>query len=182
MKIYTKKGDNGKTSIIGQSKLNKHDTRIEAYGTIDELNSYIGLIRSYNDIKFKAHISQLEYIQNSLFRIGALLATVSVKKDNSSLMILDYDIHKLESFIDDIEEWLPQLKSFILPGGHLWSSHVQVCRSICRRAERRITLLNEIHLLDVNIIKFINRLSDYLFVLSRYINIINNVDEIKWNN
>ena len=182
MKIYTKKGDYGKTAIIGKSKLNKHDDRIEAYGTIDELNSYIGLIRCYNHPEFRINTSQLEYIQNTLFRIGAILATANPKKDISSIVINDSDIAKLESFIDRLEEKLPKLTSFILPGGNKWSSHVQICRSICRRSERRVTLLHEIGPLDVNIIKYINRLSDYLFVLSRYINLINSVEEIKWNN
>ena len=175
MKIYTKKGDLGKTSIIGENDIHKHHIRIEAYGTVDELNSYLGLINSYNHNSFKENKEQLIYIQNCLFKIGASLAS---KKLNNA--IESSEITALEDFIDDMEKRLPILKSFILPGGIFWSSYAQISRSICRRCERRITELSLEHQVDPNIIKFMNRLSDYLFVLARYINFINNISEIKW--
>ena len=103
------------------------------------------------------------------------------KKANTSNEINLSDVESIEKFIDEIQNSLDTLQSFILPGGNVWSSYVQISRSICRRAERRITLLNQNHVVDLNIIKFINRLSDYLFVLARYINSINDIDEIKWN-
>ena len=182
MKIYTKKGDLGKTSLIGESNVDKHHHRIEAYGTIDELNSYLGLVRSYDHSKFKKNKQQLVFIQNCLFKIGASLAKVGGKKAKPYNAISLSDVESIEKFIDEIQNSLDTLQSFILPGGNVWSSYVQISRSICRRAERRITLLNQNHVVDLNIIKFINRLSDYLFVLARHINSINDINEIKWNN
>tara|TARA_B100000965_G_scaffold325142_1_gene287337 strand:- start:2311 stop:2859 length:549 start_codon:yes stop_codon:yes gene_type:complete len=181
MKIYTKKGDTGKTSIIGQSKIDKHNIRIEAYGTIDELNSYIGLVRSYDSNNFEKYNSQLQIIQNNLFKIGAVLATVKKDIVDESLLISDSDIYMIENYIDDIDPLLPELKSFILPGGSIWSAHLQVCRSICRRAERRITSLNNSCPIDLNIIKYVNRLSDYFFILSRLVNHLNKIDDVKWD-
>jgi len=177
MKIYTKKGDDGTTSIIGDQSIDKHNIRIEAYGTIDELNSYLGLLCSCPYIAFKKHRAELILIQNILFEIGTSLASTE-----DDIRINSNDIKNIENFIDKIEANLEPLKSFILPGGDIWSSYAHISRSICRRAERRVTKFNITNKIDDNIIKFINRLSDYLFVLARYINHIQNVDEIKWNN
>ena len=176
MKIYTKKGDLGKTSIIGENNIDKHNIRIEAYGTVDELNSYLGLLISCPHVDFTNQKQALLFIQNILFQIGASLAS----KKHKIKLSLD-DVEKLESFIDNMELHLDPLTSFILPGGDLWSSYAQISRSICRRAERRITALHVVEKIDSNLLKFMNRLSDYLFVLARYINKLNNVDEIKWN-
>tara|TARA_B100000902_G_C26958889_1_gene739522 strand:- start:148 stop:687 length:540 start_codon:yes stop_codon:yes gene_type:complete len=177
MKIYTKKGDLGTTSIIGENNVNKNNIRIEAYGTVDELNSYLGLFSSCINKKIEKNKQQIVFIQNCLFKIGASLAsTKEITK------IKNKEINFLEISIDEMEQDLPVLKSFILPGGEYWSSCAQICRSICRRAERRISALNLTHKVDPNIIKFMNRLSDYLFVLARYINFINNISEIKWKN
>tara|TARA_B100000427_G_C15167415_1_gene445793 strand:+ start:34 stop:576 length:543 start_codon:yes stop_codon:yes gene_type:complete len=178
MKIYTKKGDAGKTSIIGESNIYKNDIRIEAYGTIDELNSYLGLLRSFESSKFSTQKKELMIIQNSLFNIGATLAS---KKVIPECKISNKEIRDLEHFIDQIESKLNPLKSFILPGGELWSSYAQIARSVCRRAERNIISLNIKEGVDPLIIMFMNRLSDYLFVLARYISFLNNVQEIKWN-
>ena len=175
MKIYTKKGDSGTTSIIGKNNVDKHHMRIEAYGTIDELNSYLGLLSSYNHVDFITQKKQLSLIQNILFKIGSSLASQNMKYKLSNS-----DIEKLERYIDKIEIYLPALTSFILPSGTTWSSYAHIARCVCRRSERRITLLNINEEIDQNIIKFINRLSDYLFVLARYINKINDVDEVKW--
>ena len=178
MKIYTKKGDLGKTSLIGKSNVNKHDIRIEAYGTIDELNSHVGLIRSFDSILFSKHVEELVFIQNTLFLIGATLASPS--KSSSIKSLTKNHIKKIEVFIDALELQLPPLKSFILPGGDVWTAYAQISRSICRRAERRITLLHKTEKIDILILQFVNRLSDYFFVLARYINKINKTKEIKW--
>ena len=177
MKIYTKKGDAGKTSIIGESNIYKNDIRIEAYGTIDELNSYLGLLRSFDSVEFSQQRKELVSIQNYLFSIGATLAS---KKIIPACEISNKEIGDVENFIDQIESKLTPLKSFILPGGDVWSSYAQIARSVCRRAERKIISLSIKEEVDPFIITFINRLSDYLFVLARYIAQINNVKEIKW--
>ncbi len=178
MKIYTKKGDLGKTSIIGETNIDKHHIRIEAYGTVDELNSYLGLLRSFLHKKMSPHIEELIFIQNNLFSIGASLASKSMSKSNYA--ISNDAIIKIEKYIDGVEQELEPLTSFILPGGDRWSSYAQIARSVCRRAERRITHMNKTVNVDANIIKFMNRLSDYLFVLSRKIGSINDTEEIKW--
>jgi cob(I)alamin adenosyltransferase len=179
MKIYTKKGDSGKTSIIGASDLNKHNIKIEAYGTVDELNSLVGLLRSFDNPDFSVHQNELVFIQDTLFKIGSILASASDVEDPFS--ITSNNIKELEIFIDNIENKLEKLTSFILPGGNIWNGYTHLARSVCRRAERRITALNMEEKIDNNILIFINRLSDYFFVLARKINVINNVDEIKWN-
>ena len=178
MKIYTKKGDLGKTSIIGESDIYKDNIRIESYGTVDELNSYLGLLRSFDSIAFKKQREEIIYVQNCLFHIGASLAS----KKNINKFISKEDILNLEKFIDQIESDLDPLQSFILPGGGVWTGYAQICRSICRRAERRVVSLSLKENIDPIIITFINRLSDYLFVLARYISKLNNVQEIKWKN
>tara|TARA_B100000902_G_C26943168_1_gene732079 strand:- start:111 stop:653 length:543 start_codon:yes stop_codon:yes gene_type:complete len=178
MKIYTKKGDLGKTSIIGEVNMDKHHIRIESYGTIDELNSHLGLLRSFVHKKMNPHIHELIFIQNNLFTIGAALASKSKSKSNHT--ISNESIIKIEHYIDGIEQELAPLTSFILPGGDRWSSYAQIARAVCRRAERRITQMNTTINVDTNIIKFVNRLSDYLFVLSRKISSVNNIEEIKW--
>ena len=178
MKIYTKKGDSGKTSIIGETDINKHNIRIEAYGTIDELNSHIGLLRSYKNKSFDLYINELIYIQEKLFEIGTELASKSNK--NKISQVDSKSIKKLEHFIDNMEIQLPPLRSFILPGGSIWNARVHIARTVCRRAERRITLLNESEKVNDFLLQFMNRLSDYLFVLARIINHINSDLEIKW--
>ena len=178
MKIYTKKGDLGKTSIIGEINIDKHHIRIEAYGTVDELNSYLGLLRAFAHKKMNPHIEELVFIQSNLFHIGASLASKS--KPKSIHTISNECIVQIEHYIDCIEKELSPLTSFILPGGDRWSSYAQIARSVCRRAERRIIQMNSTIDVDANIIKFMNRLSDYLFVLSRKISSVNNTEEIKW--
>ena len=175
MKIYTKKGDLGKTSIIGEQNINKHNIRIEAYGTVDELNSYLGLLISCPHIDFQEKKQQLLLLQNILFQIGASLAS----KNNTISFDLN-DTNKIEGYIDEIDAILDPLKSFILPGGNMWSAYAHISRAICRRAERRITKLHATEKINVDLIKFMNRLSDYLFVLARYINKIHDIPETKW--
>jgi len=179
-KIYTKTGDQGKTSLIGGTKIFKNDLRIETYGTIDELNSWIGFVSdAVNDFSAN-HI--LKEIQDRLFTIGSSLACDPEKE--SKLLIPDLhedDISLLEKEMDTMNETLPEMKHFILPGGHSSASITHIARSVCRRAERYCVNLS-LHKGDVEplIIKYLNRLSDYLFVLARYVSHLHNVPEIVW--
>lgn len=165
MKIYTKKGDEGKTSLIGGTRVSKHHIRIEAYGTVDELNSWIGLLRDQPEAEIQKEI--LIQIQDRLFTIGSLLAADPEKSKMVLPQLSENDVRALEEAIDAMETDLPEMKSFILPGGHTIVSYCHICRCVCRRAERLIVHLNDLDRVDPLILKFINRLSDYLFVLSR---------------
>lgn len=178
-KVYTKTGDAGTTGLIGGTRVPKHHLRLEAYGTVDELNSYIGLIRSH-DIESKSN-EILLIIQNKLFLIGSRLATDDEKSDlKQKLPLEEADVLLLETEMDRMDEELPELTNFVLPGGSLANGFCHVARTVCRRAERRaIQLSCEI---DINplLLKYLNRLSDYLFVLSRKVLLDANKDEIKW--
>jgi cob(I)alamin adenosyltransferase len=179
MKIYTRTGDNGTTGLIGGSRIKKYDIRLEAYGTVDELNSYLGVVRSLQTDQLADHI--LEKIQNKLFIIGAHLATdSSILLIKQQLPVRDGDILLLEKEMDRMNELLPELHNFILPGGNQAASFCHVARTVCRRAERLIVELTEKSELDPNLIKYTNRLSDYLFVLSRKICFDQNTPEVLW--
>jgi cob(I)alamin adenosyltransferase len=180
MKIYTRTGDDGTTGLIGGSRVKKHNIRLESYGTIDELNSYIGVIRS---MQSDMHTDQvLEIIQNKLFVIGANLATdETIDLIKKQLPCKKADIELLENEMDGMNLSLPELRNFILPGGCQASSFCHVARTVCRRAERRIVELAENKEVEQNLIKFVNRLSDYLFVLSRKLNSDQNTAEILWS-
>jgi len=180
MKIYTKTGDGGMTSLIGGTKVSKAHLRIEAYGTVDEINSYIGLCRDL--LSDKQSSSVLQEIQDRLFTIGSALACDPEKETKMKIPDLkEEDVVLLENEIDRMTEVLPPMKSFILPGGHINVSHIHVARCICRRAERNCVRLqiekNEVPPL---IPKYLNRLSDYLFVLARYTGQMLNVAELPW--
>ncbi len=185
MKIYTKTGDKGTSALYGGTRVPKHHIRLDAYGTIDELNSWIGLIRDQKiDNPSK---NTLLTIQNKLFTVGAILATAPEKailkngKERLSISrISNTDITLLENNIDDMEKQLPQMTHFILPGGHTTVSYCHITRTICRRAERMISFLNENEPVDENVLSFINRLSDYLFVLARKLSFDLKAEEIKW--
>jgi cob(I)alamin adenosyltransferase len=179
-KIYTKTGDKGSTSLIGGTKVLKSDLRIEAYGTIDELNSYIGLCSDLLADESSKKI--LREIQDRLFTIGSSLACDPEKETKMKIPDLrEEDIVLLEKEIDSMDEQLPELKSFILPGGHPAVSHIHIARCICRRAERNcVRLQNEISEDSPLIIKYLNRLSDYLFELSRFVAHQLNAEEIIW--
>jgi cob(I)alamin adenosyltransferase len=169
MKIYTKTGDKGQTSLIGGTRVPKNHIRIEAYGTVDELNSYIGLLRdSIND---KHVIEILIEIQDRLFTIGSILAADP---------LIAEDITKLENEIDAIDLVVPPMKSFVLSGGHTSVSHCHIARCICRRAERCTIHLNELFPVEEIVIQYLNRLSDYLFMLSRKLSAELGVTEIPW--
>ena len=179
-KIYTKTGDAGKTSLIGGTKVLKSHIRIQAYGTVDELNAFTGLFR---DQLSDAHSRELLLeIQDRLFTIGSSLACDPEKEIAMKIPDLkESDILLLENEIDQMNTKLPEMKSFILPGGHVSVSTAHICRTICRRAERLIVELDEKEHLDQPlIIKYLNRLSDYFFVLARYIGHLLGTEEIKW--
>ncbi len=180
MKIYTKTGDAGKTSLIGGTKVLKSDPRIEAYGTVDELNSYLGVVSDFTEDDHAKTI--LKEIQDRLFTIGSELACDPQKATKMKLPDLhESDVELLEKEMDNMDSELPPMKNFILPGGMPAVSFMHVARCVCRRAERCAVNLN-IHdgNVDPLIIKYLNRLSDYLFMLSRYTGMKNNAPEIIW--
>ncbi len=178
MKIYTKKGDQGSTGLIGGTRISKGDVRIEAYGTVDELNSYIGLL-SCLDIDVSMCV-QLQEIQDRLFTIGSHLAADPEKNKMQLPDLLESDIEKLEHWMDVMDEQLPALTAFVLPGGHLNAAHAHVARCICRRAERMIVTLDELEGVEALVLMYLNRLSDYLFVLSRKMSQDKGADEYTW--
>ncbi len=180
MKIYTKTGDDGSTGLYGGERVPKDSLRVECYGTIDELNSTLGLACS--EIK-GAVISQLLLsIQNKLFTLGGELATPKIKVGMNIVKIQNDDILFVENEIDKFEEKLEPLKQFILPGGSKGASHLHFARSICRRAERLVTSLSQKEEISNLILIYLNRLSDLLFVLARYENKINQVPDVPWEN
>lgn len=178
MKIYTKTGDKGQTSLIGGTRVPKYHIRIEAYGTVDELNSYIGLISCQSiDIH---HQQVLKEIQDRLFTIGASLASDPERSKMKVPDLVENDIALLEREMDKMNEALPELKHFILPGGSTIVSYCHLARCVCRRAERLTVHLAEESFVDSNITIYLNRLSDYLFVLSRKLNVDEGATENIW--
>ena len=178
MKIYTKTGDKGLTSLFGGKRVPKHHLRIEAYGTVDELNSYIGLIR---DQKMDSDtFNVLIEIQDRLFTLGSMLATEPGNDKVKVPQLFEEDIVLLENEIDKMNETLPEMRSFVLPGGHQTVSFCHLARCVCRRAERLAVHLAEVETVPEIIVKYLNRLSDYLFVLSRKLTQDNNAKEIPW--
>jgi cob(I)alamin adenosyltransferase len=178
-KIYTKTGDKGETSLIGGTRVPKYNERIEAYGTLDELNSFVGYLRDQlNDDHLR---NVLLRIQENLFTAESELATDPEKEIKRDLPHLsEEDVMELEHEIDTMNMHLPGLSSFILPGGHPLVSLCHVCRTICRRGERIIIKLASEMPVDEILIKYINRLSDYLFVLAREVAFINNIPDLPW--
>jgi cob(I)alamin adenosyltransferase len=178
-KIYTKTGDKGETSLIGGTRVPKYHDRIEAYGTLDELNSFIGYLR---DQLTDAHVRGVLFsVQENLFTAESLLATDSEKEITQSLPRLsEAHVLLLEQEIDAMNLHLPALNSFILPGGHPLVSLCHICRTVCRRGERIIIKLSAETTVDEILIKYINRLSDYLFVLARELAFNNNVPDLPW--
>ena len=178
MKIYTKKGDKGKTQLFGGTIISKDNNRLECYGTIDELNAYIGHIYD-QDIDIDSKKIMLK-IQNTLFDLGSNVA-FDQKKENTHIPFLDEkDVMEIEKEIDKIESKLSPLTNFILPSGHPITSTCHIARTVCRRAERKLVALMKKEKIDGVNIKYLNRLSDFLFVLGRYILVINGKEEVKW--
>mgnify|MGYP001616263482 CR=1 FL=1 len=178
MKIYTKKGDRGQTSLLGGTRVQKHHIRIEAYGTVDELNSHIGLIRdqkigsSYKNVLLK--------IQDDLFTIGSMLACDPEKLKIKIPEITADDVTLLENKIDEYMASLPEIRSFVLPGGHTNVSFTHIARCVCRRAERAVTKLAETNQTPQIIVQYLNRLSDYLFTLARKLTADFAAEEVPW--
>lgn len=178
LKIYTKTGDKGETSLLGGTRLPKHHIRIEAYGTLDELNSHVGLLRDVID-EPRTHGLLIE-IQDRLFTIGSHLAADPVKNKMKLPPVFEEDIVRLEKAIDNITEQVPEMKSFVLPGGHVHLSYCHIARCVCRRAERAVLRLAKNEAVDGIHAKYLNRLSDYLFMLSRWLVVQLKATEIPW--
>ncbi|MBV1887682.1 MAG: cob(I)yrinic acid a,c-diamide adenosyltransferase [Urechidicola sp.] len=185
MKIYTKTGDKGTTALFGGTRVPKHHLRIESYGTVDELNSHIGLIRDQDIDKHSKNI--LIIIQDKLFTVGAILATDPEKatlksgKDRLNIpKITIEDIELLEQEMDQMNLQLPEMTHFVLPGGHQTVSFCHIARCVCRRAERLASALNEVEPFQAETLTYLNRLSDYLFVLARKLSKDLEADEVQW--
>ncbi len=176
-KIYTKTGDTGETALFGGKRLPKDHLRIEAYGTVDELNAHIGVIRDFSSEEETS--AQLLEVQNQLFTIGSHLACDPDKKMKLP-EILPESITLLEAEIDRLTAALPELKHFVLPGGHLSNSFCHVARCVCRRAERTVVALSHSETVEPILIQYLNRLSDYLFTLCRAFSQWNDMEEVKW--
>lgn len=180
MKIYTKTGDKGQTSLIGGTRVPKHHSRIEAYGTVDELNSFVGLIRDQLSVE-DTNREVLLTIQEKLFRLESHLAEdPEGVKTRSMPELLESDVQLLEAEMDRMNTYLPELTSFILPGGHVINSYCHIARTVCRRAERICTRLAENHEVDSIDLRYLNRLSDYFFVLARHYSYATGSSEIAW--
>lgn len=181
-KVYTKTGDKGYTSLLGGTKVLKNNLRIEAYGTIDELNSFVGLLSDYLESDKPHFINvnpQLYTIQNTLFKIGSIISKDPIKDIGFELPSVNEDnIKSLENWIDYMDTNLAELKNFIIPGGHIFISTAHICRTVCRRAERLCVLES----IPNDILIYLNRLSDYFFVLSRYIAFKLEIPEKVWRN
>lgn len=178
MKIYTKTGDKGTTALFGGKRVSKADLRIETYGTVDELNSYIGLIRDQPVNENRKNI--LVEVQDRLFTIGSILATEPGNTKVKVPSLSPEDITLLEKEIDAMDVSLPPMKSFVLPGGHQSVSFCHVARTVCRRAERLVIALDAQEKIDPLVIQYLNRLSDYLFMLSRKMSADLNAEETPW--
>jgi cob(I)alamin adenosyltransferase len=180
MKIYTKGGDKGETGLFGGDRVSKNSERIEAYGTIDELNSFIGL--TLTEVKNEEVKNVLQKIQNQLFTAGSDLATPVNEKNKKYNIprVPKQFFEEIEKYIDKFDSQLEPLQNFILPGGSKTASMLNICRTICRRVERRIVALNASSDIGENIIIFFNRLSDLFFVLSRYENMISGIPDVIW--
>jgi cob(I)alamin adenosyltransferase len=181
VKIYTGFGDAGKTQLFSGQVVDKDNLKVEAYGTVDELNSILGLVVTYFDVKHL--IEYFQKIQGILFRLSAELASSDSRaKRIDNLLILDEDIQEIESRIDEIEGHLDSLKNFILPGGSRLAALLHLARTVCRRAERRMISLNKVENLNPQTLIYINRLSDLLFVFARYMNHKKGIADILWTN
>lgn len=178
MKVYTKTGDTGTTSLIGGKRVDKSCARLESYGTIDELNAQVGLLLTYADEPTDRDC--LISIQNNLFVIGAMLATDAASPHQPSCIITSDDVTNLEQSIDLASENLPKWRGFTLPGGCRAAAIAHICRTVCRRAERRILTLNVSEPVSPQLLAYVNRLSDYFYVLALRLNFLQGTEEILW--
>ena len=178
MKIYTKTGDHGKTALFGGRRVGKDSARIEAYGTVDELNAFLGFARAsavHEDVQMR-----IEQLQNELFTLGADLATPLDSENVAVPRITEAHVAEMEARIDTLEEKLVPLRYFILPGGTETAARLHVCRTVCRRAERLLVHLSTVEDLNERDLRYVNSLSDYLFVLARYATHVADVGDLKW--
>lgn len=183
MKVYTKTGDEGMTSLVGGQRVPKTHLRLEAYGTIDELNSHIGLLMSFCQSLPQTEdiMLQLDEVQHQLFVVGSNLATDTENRELRKYSIVEESAATtLEQQIDDLQVQLPHVPLFIMPTGCVAASQAHVCRTVCRRAERCILRLHQKTPVDETVRQYVNRLSDYLFVLARYLNVISQTPEKSW--
>lgn len=178
-KVYTRTGDTGTTSLVGGQRVEKHHSRIEAYGTLDELNSAIGLIAAHPDTR-PSDRTYLTTLQSHLFDIGSYLACPPEGNFTLPSGVTPQRLQEMEHQIDTLDKALPKLDRFILPGGSYLSALCHMARTICRRAERRITALDTHHAIEPQVLAYVNRLSDYLFTLARFNNIFADQPEIFW--
>lgn len=180
MKIYTKTGDKGTTSLVGGSRIGKDDIRLESYGTVDELNSFMGLL--YDSIDDSELKEQIDKIQSTLFNAGSQLASLPDDIEKYHIPVIkEEDVTMLEESIDKMQDDLPALRLFVLPGGLTSNSIAHICRSICRRGERRVISLQNSGAEGLElVVKYLNRLSDYLFTVARYLSVKNTAKERTW--
>ena len=182
MKVYTKGGDAGTTSLVGGKRIKKFGTRIEAYGTVDELNSFVGLLSSLVGERYDNWAKFLAVVQNKLFNVGCYLATDNPEnKETKPYGLCEGDVEKLEKAIDEIDEKLPPLNNFVLPGGSKTAAIADVCRTTTRRCERRVVELSEEVYIDPLVVRFLNRLSDFFFVFARFNNVDSQILENFWD-
>lgn len=180
MKVYTKTGDQGTTALFGGKRVSKADLRIDAYGTVDELNSWIGLLRDQPVNQAPARKALLIEIQDRLFTMGSMLAAEPGNSKIKIPVLAETDVQLLEKEIDSMEESLAPMKTFVLPGGHISVSTGHVARTVCRRAERLVIALHEQEGIDTLVIRYLNRLSDFFFVLCRKMSSELNAEETPW--
>jgi cob(I)alamin adenosyltransferase len=178
MRIYTRTGDDGTTGLFGGTRLSKDDLRIEAYGTVDELNTFIGRLLEHESMK--KHLVFFREIQSQLFLLGSHLATIDPKMIEKLPKFSSDNIEDFEKWIDAADELTPDLKNFLLPGGHPAVADAHIARAVCRRAERRCVSLAKAQKVDPELIKYLNRLSDLLFTAARLLSHITKTDEIAW--
>lgn len=177
--LYTRTGDEGTTSLVDGLRARKNCARIEAYGDVDELTSTLGFLAASKDCPEEIG-TEIRHIQNLMFEIGGYLATPVKAGENSRLEGMPEEVEKLEGWIDSLDERTPKIRSFILPGGSEESARAHLARTVCRRTERKIITLAEAEYVDPEVIRYINRLSDYLFAVARYLNFLAGVEDIAW--
>jgi len=179
MKIYTRTGDDGTTGLLGPGRTLKHSVRVEAYGSVDELNAALGVIRALDTQAWLA--AELSTIQTKLFQVGAELAATSAEALGQLERISDEDVAALERWIDRLDAELPPLTSFVLPGGEPLGAQFHVARTVCRRAERRLVALLQVEPVEPRLVRYLNRLADLLFVMARWCNRRAGAPETEWH-